>query len=167
MWICFSGVAPSVSSGQAVPHESMSLFSSSTKTSAQSVPRVSYDWLLFYISNYWMHRLCECLSIRRAAKTLSHLSQQHLSNSYSRLLLALFNPLSLRDTRTLTAEVASVHHNVATASCGELCAILSHVSHSVQDAAFFFVSFCVATDWELLSCVTSLVITTKTPNWSN
>lgn len=104
---------------------------------------------LFYISNNWTHLcLCAYLSTRRAAQTLyrlrslspSPLPPTHVHTSlliiflYTSLVRTFFLSLVL----PLTAEVASVHHNVATASCGELCAILSNVSDSVKDIHSLF-----------------------------
>lgn len=85
----------------------------------------------YYASPAAQHTFCPHASTRRAAFCRPRLSRQQTSP----LLLALSASLCLCDTHT---DCRSCISNGATASCGEPCAILSHVSHCAQDAAFFF-----------------------------
>lgn len=78
--------------------------------------------------------------------------------------------LSIGLSHTLAAEVASVHRNVATASCGERYAILSQVSHGVQDAVFLlslmYVLYRLRADRELRSATSLVIATLKLPHSS-
>lgn len=99
------------------------------------------------------------LSVRLTFPANSHQTPLHVT-----LLIGLSH------THTLAAEVASVHRNVATASCGERCAILSQVSHGVQDAVFPLTLMCVLyrlrADRELRSATSLVIATLKLPHSS-
>lgn len=97
-----------------------------------------------------------------------HLSRQHTNTRLPTPLHVssshfLSLSLSFWHTDTPTAEVASVQHSGETTSCGDLCAILSYVSHCAQDGGFLLVIFTYLSTEELQSNLSCSI--TRTSGW--